>query len=80
MKDERNKDYYQKYNDWDYSNVDLWELKKEPKNITNDEIKMANQVLNKIGVDIEDYTLINILATPNDIANLIVNISRLIKT
>ncbi len=78
MAKERNNEYYQKYNDWDYSDVELWELKNEPLRITPNEIKMVNQILESMGIDIEEYRLINIMATPNDMANLIINISRLI--
>lgn len=78
MASKRNEEYYQKYNDWNYSQIDLWELKNEPKHITPNEAKMANQILESFGIDIEDYTLISIMATPNDMANLIINISRLI--
>ena len=66
--------------DWDELHLDIWELFNDPKNITNDEIRLARVFLNLLNVDPEDQCIITFRATPNDLANLFVNYLRSIKT
>lgn len=76
MVNENDSEYYQRHNDCNYSQIDSWELKKEPMSLTQDEIEMAYEVLESMGVDVEEKTLITFTATSDDMVNLLVNIGR----
>jgi len=53
MVNENDSEYYQRHNNLNYSQIDSWELKKEPMSLTQDEIEMAYEVQESMGLDFE---------------------------
>lgn len=64
------------YEEWDIAELDTWEFRTEPIQVTESERQLAIKILDEWRIDVDDYKLIFFITTPEFLANLIINISR----
>lgn len=68
------------YHEWQKITLTLWDYFDTPLELTQQEIKFANKIMANLKIDSQEEDLIEFCSRPQDFANLIVNMKRLIES